>query len=232
VLLVVNPTLDLDGAEAEGERVRGVISGITDTRLTVVHGAEATRPNLIDLLKSGRFDALHYAGHAFFDPRARHRSGILCAGGEVLSGVDMAELSSLPALVVCNACESARVRGQATIRTHSPGGGIEHTVRKAPSGVREEIARNVSFAEAFLRGGIANYVGTHWPVGDTPAVEFATALYTGLARGETMNEAIRAGRQAVEANNSKDWADYIHYGDPNFALKIPQRTDGGGVAIG
>jgi hypothetical protein len=124
--------------------------------------------------------------------------------------------------VVCNACQSARVRAA------KPGpGGIaglpELVVTPKRAGIREEMARNISFAEAFLRGGISNYVGTHWPVEDAPAKRFAEVFYTGLTEGRTMGEATRAGRGALEEADAKDWADYIHYGDPNFVLKVERR---------
>ena len=54
---------------------------------------------------------VHYAGHGFFDPRQRGRSGLFCAGGEVLSGIDLATIDNLPSLMFFNACETARVRG-------------------------------------------------------------------------------------------------------------------------
>jgi CHAT domain-containing protein len=63
---------------------------------------------------SGKYDLVHYAGHAYFDDKTRLQSGILCAGNQVLSGRELATLDSLHALVVFNACESARA-GSATL---------------------------------------------------------------------------------------------------------------------
>jgi hypothetical protein len=36
---------------------------------------------------------------------------------------------------------------------------------------------STSLAEAFLVGGVANFLGTHWPVGDDAALAFSTSLY-------------------------------------------------------
>ena len=33
--------------------------------------------------------------------------------------------------------------------------------------------------------------------------------------------AVHNGRRAVRELSSRDWADYIHYGSPNFVLKVP-----------
>jgi CHAT domain-containing protein len=76
----------------------------------------------------------------------------------------------------------------------------------------------VGLAEAFLRGGVANYVGTYWPVGDASAKDFAETFYTDLIKGQTIGNALNTARQAI-ADTSVDWADYIHYGDFNFTLK-------------
>jgi len=48
---------------------------------------------------------VHYAGHAFFDREQPARSGILCHGRQVLSGLDLAGVSRLPSLIFFNACE-------------------------------------------------------------------------------------------------------------------------------
>ena len=152
LLLVINPTEDLPGAEEEGRRLTRTLEK-TDAIVTPLTGSEATRARLLEEFRSGRYDAIHYAGHAYFDPASPSSSGILCAGGRVLSGADLASLESLPALVCFNACESGRVR-------------------QAPQ-VQRAIGRSTGFAEAFLRGGVANFVGTWWPVSDSAAARFA-----------------------------------------------------------
>jgi hypothetical protein len=50
----------------------------------------------------------------------------------------------------------------------------------------------------FLRGGVANFIGTWWPVSDAAASTFATTLYRDLAQGESIGSALerRARRRA------------------------------------
>ena len=210
VLLVVNPTRDLPGAEAEGARVKRVLDKLGPAvRIRELKGDQARKNEIKQCLASGAFDVLHYAGHAFFDSADPSKSGILCSGREVLSGSDLASLGGLPSLVFFNACESGRVRRGsigAEINTKLP---TDHRVQ-----------RGTSFAEAFLRGGIANYLGTYWPVGDAAALLFAEHFYQRLLAGENLGDALMAGRKAVEMDGSSDWADYILYGDPAFVLKI------------
>ena len=85
-----------------------------------------------------------------------------------------------------------------------------------------QLDRSVGFAEAFLRGGVANFIGTWWPVSDEAASTFAAALYKDLAKGESIGEALRAARSAVRGLPSADWANYLHYGSYDFTLKAPK----------
>jgi len=208
LLLVVNPTQDLPGAEKEGNRVLEILGAEPAARVDVLRGAEATRAALEKAFRSGKYDAIHYAGHAFFDPADPGNSGILCAGKSVLSGRDLVGLGNLPALVFFNACEAGRVR-------RAPARGTP----AAPT-IRQRIDTNVGLAEAFLRGGVANYVGTYWPVGDDPAKLFAERFYKGLMNGQSIGVALVASRKAVWETGSVDWADYIHYGSYDFVMKI------------
>ena len=199
ILLVVNPTEDLEGAEREGEILRKLIKDIPAVKVTEVHGQAATRDRLLTEFRSGAYDVIHYAGHAGFDKNDPGRSGILCSDERVLSGTDLATVGDLPALVFFNACQSGRIR-------------------KAARPIKR-LQQSVSFAEAFLRGGVANFIGTYWPVGDESAEAFAKTFYRDIVDGQPVGDALIAGRRAVHEIGSFDWADYIHYGDPDFRIK-------------
>ena len=134
ILLVINPTGDLEGAEREGVIVRQLIKDVPQVKVTEVAGKAATRERRLREFQSGAYDVIHYAGHAMFDADDPGRSGIQCSD-KVLTGEDLAVVGNLPALVFFNACESARVR-------------------KAPKAGPPEMGglqKSVSFAEAFLR---------------------------------------------------------------------------------
>lgn len=206
VLLVVNPTGDLPGATVEGGRIEQLCVGKPRVILTKLVGAEATRARLLEEFSSGKYDVLHYAGHASFDPGHPARSGLLCSDAP-LTGADLAGLAKLPSLVFFNACESARIRSK-----------LKKT-RYTTRSLRERIERSVGVAEAFLRGGIANYLGTYWPVGDAAAERFATVFYNSLLAGESVGHSVHKARTAVDRLKSPDWADYLQYGSYEFTLK-------------
>lgn len=201
LLLVADPTGDLPGARTEAQRLIQLFAGHSGIRLQVVQGPQATRSRLLENFRSGAYDVLHYAGHAHFDARQPGRSGIYCAGGEILCGADLAQLTGLPALVFFNACESGRLRAAPRLR------------------LRQSLATVDGLAESFLRGGVANYLGTYWPVGDESALAFSSTLYAGIVKGASLGDAVNRARGAVRRARSCDWADYLHYGSPEFAIK-------------
>jgi hypothetical protein len=82
-----------------------------------------------------------------------------------------------------------------------------------------KLERSVGLAEAFLRAGVGNYVGTYWPVGDAAAEQFAGVFYKALLNGDSVGDALQQGRRKVIEIESVDWADYIHYGSPGFVVK-------------
>lgn len=208
LLLIVDPTSDLPGAVDEAERIGQLAAADPRVRVTRIAQKHVTRDSVLDHLRSEEFDVIHYAGHASFDPEAPGESGIVCADG-VLRALDLLNLRSLPPLLFFNACEAGRLRrAPARTRTRRP----RHDTRKA-------LGNAVGFAEAFMRYGVANFIGTYWPVGDASAATFARAFYALLLSGAPLGEALLAGRKAVKASGSVDWADYIHYGDPRFRIK-------------
>lgn len=205
ILLVIDPTEDLPGAKAEGERIARLLGGFAGVQVDALRGAEATWSAVRAAFRSGEYDLVHYAGHAFFDPYNRARSGIICHGEQVLSGIDLASLEKLPALMFFNACESARVRGSGGRRTDRQRG--------------RRVEQNAGLAESLLRAGVGSYIGTYWPVSDEPAERFALTFYQALIQGESIGTALARARARLRDDGHPDWADYIHYGSPGFVLK-------------
>jgi hypothetical protein len=201
VLMVVNPTLDLAGAAQEGNALRRILLD-AGAGVDVLEGRDATRRRLLAEVGSGEYDILHFAGHGYFNAADPGRSGLVCAGSDVLRGEDLDGIGDLPSLVFFNACEAARVR--------------RRRVRGRPRlfGLR----KSSGLAEAFLDGGVANFVGTHWPVGDEAALAFSTRFYERLLGSAPLGASLLAARRRVFELDSIDWADYVHYGNPAFVV--------------
>jgi hypothetical protein len=208
VLVIANPTGDLPGAELERQRIGGILARARRVRLAEIVGAEATVARVSEEIESGQYDVVHYAGHAFFDATNVSESGLMLADGN-LTGATLGALPRLPPLVVFNACESAR------LRRDEPRS--ERALLRAGA-----MRTNLSLAETLLRAGLAHYVGTHWPVTDAAATEFSSVFYRELLRGAALGVALVRARRAVHAQGSPDWADYVHYGDADFVLKLPK----------
>ena len=51
---------------------------------------------------------------------------------------------------------------------------------------------------------------------------FAKEFYGALLSKSSVSigEALRAARAKLQANNEPDYANYIHYGDPEFRVKV------------
>jgi hypothetical protein len=205
LLLIVDPTENLDGARREGDRLRKLAGDIDGLDLTELRGPAATKEAVLTALRSGKYDIVHYAGHAFFDEKNRAGSGLLLSGDVVLSGADLSGASNLPFLVFFNACQAGRVRGET----------VDPQVRPAT----DVAARSYGVAEAMMRGGISNYLSTYWPVRDDAAETFATTFYKGVLGGAAIGAALLDARKAVAELKVSDWADYILYGSYDFILK-------------
>ena len=170
---------------------------------------------------------LHYAGHCFFDPHDPAQSGWVFSNGVVISAYELERIDRVPPLVVCNACESGI----------TPDRSGERSAGLMPS-----------FAESFFAQGVANYVGTAWPVDDIAARLFATVLYgslVGLELGHDgqiqpadpqaparlkprpMHLAMLRARLAVARTSGGRGTSgaYQHYGNPYYRILSSQGAD-------
>lgn len=201
VLLVANPTGDLPAIEEESRRILSALYALPGVEIQVkaFFGAEVRRRYVMAALNE-RYDVFHFAGHAYYHPQMPAESGLVLAGGDVLTADMMWSLAEPPALVFFNGCETAatpadRVAGGGRLSSELPLGSIS----------------------ALLRAGTRNFVGTQWPVEDVAAAEVAIACYAELARGESVGEALRRARlRTIEALGFAhlSWASYVLYGSP------------------
>ncbi len=207
VLIIADPTSDLPGAIREGNAIFNILDKMAYVYPTKLFQEKATKENILKAFNSGQYDAVHYAGHANFDEKNQHKTGLFCADRQFLSGLDIRELKAFPSLMFMNACESAMIK-EADLK-----------ISKEQLSKEQFMQNETGIAEAFLTNGAMQFLGTYWPVGDNAAEVFARQFYLLLIDGCTIGEAIFRARQEVWKSDNRDWANYIHFGDPSLRLK-------------
>lgn len=207
-LFIANPTGDLEAAVEEAETLADLIEnqpGAHPPRI-LCH-RRATRKAVLGALSGGEHDLIHYAGHAFFDPRDPGASGLILSGDEVLTAREIQESLRGHPVVFLNGCESAR--SQALYAADGSTGTLAY------SGL---TARGL--ASAFIGGGARAFVGALWVTHDDGAHRFARRFYRRALSGETMGEALRWARERgrEEAPDDPIWASFALYGAPTLRL--------------
>jgi pimeloyl-ACP methyl ester carboxylesterase len=212
ILMVINPTGDLNGAAREGQQLHQFLRTENLADVTYLEGDQATESEFERLMNSGEFDILHYAGHSAFSRENASHSGLVLAGHSYFTGADAQRLAHFPAIVVFNSCQAARIRrlDPVILRRQE----LSKPLRKHLD-LRDSAHASVSVAESFLIAGVQHFIGTFWPVQDASATEFAIKLYSHLGKEKSsMGGAILEARRHLNQRNLPDWANYIHYGDP------------------
>lgn len=164
------------------------------------------------LFESGAFDLLHFGGHGLTDEAADPPRQQLLLAKFMRSATESPDTYSLEdlrrdlpnrpplafqdpgPLVVLNSCRLGRPPTK-----HSEQGG---------------------FAEAFLRGGAAAFVGCLWSVGDEPARDFVRAFYAGLRAGKTIAKATIDARREARKSGDTSWLAYTVYAHPDARVEV------------
>ena len=204
MLLLQNPTGDLSGAEKEATAIKSLFTEHGADVKILVH-KDASKEAVLAELRTGTYDVLHHCGHALFEENVPERSGILLSKDPfvVLSAVDLTDIATVPHLIFLNACQSGRVR-DARPETAAP-----------------PVTKHTSLAEGFILGGVRNFVGTYWVVGDDPAQTFALTFYKHLLNGVPIGHAMRHGRKVLADVGPGEWANYLQFGDASSVLSKP-----------
>jgi len=199
-LFIANPTSDLPATEKE---VEWIVDRLSDEPATmeVWRGDEATGLKLHRALASGRYDIIHYSGHAYFNPENPDESGLLLAGQNVFIAQTIQRTLRGRPLIFLNACESGRemmVEGE-----------VSYTASETEG-----------LASSFILGGALAIIGTMWPIFDEGAAQFASTFYEYLLAGQSLGEAMRQARLRVRESRPHDvtWASFVLYGDPSLNI--------------
>ena len=172
----------------------------------VLQGADATGEELTRHLSSGRYDLIHYAGHAGFDLALREpaKSFLLLHNGQRFTAERVQRVLEGRPIVFLNACDTSRSDNE----DDSKSTGLI-------------VARAQGLASAFIYGGAQACVGTLWPVFDDSARDLATSFYSQLVARQRVGEALREARRTSHDKHGDrlTWAAYALYGDPLCRLR-------------
>ncbi len=194
---LVAPDVNLPSVQAE----TNFFTGLSSQHHLTLQGPLDERDKVIDSLRDGEFQLLHFATHGSFDAANADQSELTLGDGSLtpadLMGGDLRGIRKQRPLVFLNACHS----GQVALSLTGLGG----------------------WADKFFREARASaFVGTLWEVSDELAAEFAASFYTALAEDKTLGEALRAARRQIREKEKANptWLAYSLYGDPNGKVKF------------
>ncbi|MET0999515.1 MAG: CHAT domain-containing protein [Marmoricola sp.] len=166
----------------------------------------ATPAGVRALLRTGKFDLLHFSGHGAADPddildaklllQGRKRGGTVEA--QYLGATTVSENATWTRkgqegpLVVLNACQVGRA------------GELLSTVG--------------GFAQAFLDAGASAFVSCLWSVQQEPSRRFVEKLYEELLDGTPMGLASARAREATRKAGDATWLSFVVYARPDAVL--------------
>lgn len=249
-LLVVAPSAGGNGAELagvgvrEGERVAECFQRLQERLPGLVEPADfrrcVNRPMTVEdfrtLMREGRYDIVHFAGHGRYDAASPHLSCWIFSD-EPLYAFELrhtlANAEVTPWLVYGSACEGGR-DGMAPRGYH---GGV------------------YGMASAALGQGVAAYIAPLWKIREADATNLASAFYEALLlRRASVGEALAIARRSVRegqpnlydlvANDgagdpeagsrrafSAGWTGMVLYGDPTPTVLQRLSPSDSGTAV-
>jgi hypothetical protein len=209
--LVVAPSIEGDGAEIanvgilEGEHVAGCFEQLRERLPGLVEpmnfrkyiDAPVTVERFRSLLREGRYDIVHFAGHGRYDAARPERSCWMFSDGPLYAFElrhTLANAEVTPWLLYGSACEGGR-DGKAPAHAYHDG--------------------VYGMASAALGQGVAAYIGPLWKITEADAKNLAAAFYEALLLQRTsIGEALAAARRRLKEEGSAGWTGTVLYGDP------------------
>jgi hypothetical protein len=168
----------------------------------------ATPSGVVQLLRGGGFDLLHFSGHGAADVEDILGARILLQGRKRGRTVEPQFLSAT------EVSENAR-----WTRPGEPGPVV---VLNACQTGREGILLTTAggFADAFLDAGASAFVSCLWSVHQQPSRAFVEKLYDELLDGTPMAVATARARQAARERGDATWLAFVVYARPDAVLTL------------
>ncbi|MFW9879891.1 MAG: CHAT domain-containing protein, partial [Candidatus Thorarchaeota archaeon] len=148
ILFIANATGDLEGAEKEVEYIIEHLD--PDIEVDLLKHQEATTATVLSAFRSGKYDIIHFAGHAEFNIDKPDESALLCANKKKIFAQEIKRLLGGKPFVFLNAC----------------GSGQEKMCEDGESYTGSDTE---GLASSFILGGALAFVGASWPIPDISA---------------------------------------------------------------
>jgi CHAT domain-containing protein len=166
----------------------------------------ATPTAVRKLLRSGKFDLLHFSGHGAADPDDILDAKLLLQGRKRGGTV---EPEYLGATTVSENASSAK-KGE---------GGPLVVLNACQAGRAGELLTTVGgFAQAFLDAGASAFVSCLWSVAQEPSRIFIEKLYEELLAGKPMAAASASAREETRKAGDATWLAFVVYSRPDAVL--------------
>ena len=193
--------MPLPGALDEAQRVAAVLRrSKAIVRLLVQNDASYAR--VMQELRTGWYDVVHFAGHAWFDVS---ESYIALHDGQVRASELVSAFNKHPpSLVMLNSHYT----------THLPVFTDVSDVRYPPSpsigdALQLLASKRRGFTQLAARSGVGAFIGCFGSPGDECAKQFAVDLYSRMTQGMSVAHAVRATREGL-ARISQDQT-FLYY---------------------
>jgi hypothetical protein len=199
MLFIANPTGDLDGAE---EEVDYIIKHLDPSiEVEVLKGNQATNASVLSAFRSGKYDIIHYSGHAEFNIDQPDESALICANQRKIYAQEIKRILSGKPFVFLNACGSGREK-------------------MCEDGESYTGSDTEGLASSFVLGGALSIIGSSWPLPDISAGILASDFYKNVLTGDTVGAALHKARMHLKNERPEDinWMAFILYGDPTLKL--------------
>lgn len=198
-LVIGNPNEDLPEAEVEARAVAAELSGV-GVEVELILGKDATAQRFAMRIRNQQFDLIHFAGHAYFEPRAPDISGLMFQDNS-MPAAELARHLSSRAFVFLSACE----------------GGMA-SVTESSVGMMGEFVAGI--ATNILYGGAVGCIASMWNIPDGAAKDFSIFFYRHLISGMLVGESLRRARLDIRAAGGAEdaWKAWVLYGDPTLRI--------------
>ncbi len=198
-LIIGNPNDDLPGAEEEARVIAGELSNAR-VEVELFLGQQATAKLFAKKIRNEKFDLIHFAGHAYFEPRAPDISGLMFQDSPMPAAELGRHLSSC-AFVFLSACEAGMA-----------------SVSGSHIGMLGDFVAGI--ATSILCGGAIGCVAPMWAIDDGVAKDFSIFFYKHLISNQIVGESLRQARLDVRAAHGPEdaWKAWVLYGDPTLKI--------------